>query len=63
MVDTATEDLSKDDTLGWLPVKILLEYSSMCKQWNSLFSSTKFLTNHWAIHLPIGNHGLFCEIT
>lgn len=42
-----TEDLKKE-VLARLPLESLCKFRSVCKQWNVLLSSTKFITGRWA---------------
>lgn len=42
----------KENALAWLPAKSIGRYSVMCKEWNALLSSTKFITNDWAAAPP-----------
>jgi hypothetical protein len=41
-----------EEILAWLPVEYLGRFATICKQWNSLFSSTRFITNQWALAPP-----------
>lgn len=41
------EHLSQE-ILAWLPLECLCKFRIVCKQWNCLISSTKFITNKWA---------------
>lgn len=38
----------REEVLVWLPLQYLCKFRIVCKQWNSLISSTKFITNKWA---------------
>jgi len=38
----------KEDILAWLPLDCLCRSRLVCKQWNTLVSSTRFITTKWA---------------
>jgi hypothetical protein len=42
----------KENTLAWLPVESLCRYRCLCKEWNALISSTKFITKDWVAAPP-----------
>ena len=42
----------KEYILAWLPLQSLSRFSMVCNQWNALLSSSKFITNEWAIAVP-----------
>ena len=52
------EDISQE-ILALLPVESLCRSRSVCKEWNVLFSSSKFITNRWAEAPPNKKPWLF----
>lgn len=44
-----------EEILAWLPVDYLCKFSSVCKKWKILFSSTRFITTQWAEAPPNKN--------
>lgn len=43
---------TKEDILARLPPECLCRSRAVCKEWNALSTSTKFITNKWAEALP-----------
>jgi len=39
---------TREEVLAFLPLDCLCRSRSVCKEWNALLSSTKFITNKWA---------------
>jgi len=45
----------RDEILAWLPVQDLCRFRCVCREWNALISSSKFITTNWAEKPPNRN--------
>jgi len=54
---------TREEILALLPLECLCRSRSVCKDWNALFSSTKFITSRWAEAPPNKKPWLFlCKV-
>jgi hypothetical protein len=37
-----------EEILPWLPAEYVCKLGTVCKEWDALFSSTRFITTQWA---------------
>jgi hypothetical protein len=52
----------KEEALSYLPAESFCRYRGVCKEWNALISSTKFVTNDWLAAPPNRKPWLvFCQ--